>query len=212
MSLNKSLNEFTRLRTYERADCVVFHKTKDEFGGLSNMAGGYPLRINGTKVLTSEALYQACRFPHLADVQRVIISQNSPMTAKMKSKPYRSQSRPDWDYIRPKIMRWCLRVKLAQHYTEFGRLLRSTGNCPIVEQSSKDDYWGAKVTDDNKLVGENVLGRLLMELRERLLLDVNADLKIVDPLPIENFYFLGAAIQTVTSKNDIVQPGQIPLY
>ena len=82
-------------RTYSRKDSVVFLKTDAPFGGLSNMAGGYPIHVNGVRILTSEALYQACRFPHLPDVQKLIISQISPMTAKMRSKPYRKDSRAD---------------------------------------------------------------------------------------------------------------------
>src|SRR2546426_7568195 len=38
----------------------------------------------------------------------------------------------------------------------------------IVEDSRKDDFWGAKASDEGTLVGMNVLGRLLMELREDL--------------------------------------------
>src|SRR5262245_58897838 len=121
-------------RTYQRTECVVFLKTNEPFGGLSNMAGGYPLHVNGTRILTSEALYQACRFPDLPDVQRLIIEQKSPMSAKMVSKPYRSQTREDWDDVRVDIMRWCLRVKLAQNWDRFGELLRSTGERPIVEE------------------------------------------------------------------------------
>ncbi|MFN9866243.1 MAG: DUF1768 domain-containing protein, partial [Pseudanabaena sp.] len=84
-------------RTYNRLECITFRKTAEKFGGLSNMAGGYLLNVNGVKILTSEALYQACRFPHLPEVQRLIIAERSPMTAKMKSKPYRDNSRVDWD-------------------------------------------------------------------------------------------------------------------
>ena len=76
------------LRTYVSGEAVVVYKTKEDFGGLSNMASGYPLQINGVRILTTEALYQACRFPHLPEVQREIIGQHSPMTAKMKSKPH----------------------------------------------------------------------------------------------------------------------------
>ena len=64
-------------RTYERQLTVVFRKTQEEFGGLSNMAAGFPLRVNGADIPTSEALYQACRFPHLPDVQRLIVAQKS---------------------------------------------------------------------------------------------------------------------------------------
>ena len=191
------------LRTYVRGDVVVVYKTKEDFGGLSNMASGYPLQINGVRILTTEALYQACRFPHLPEVQREIIGQHSPMTAKMKSKPYRKDSRPDWDEVRYKVMRWCLRVKLAQNYTEFGRLLLATRDRPIVEQSRKDDYWGAKLADEvgDTLIGQNVLGRLLMELREKLKDDTDGMLKMVSPLGIPNFLLLGKPIDTVTARS-----------
>lgn len=195
--------EKSQLRTYVRSEVVVVYKTKEAFGGLSNMAAGYPLQINGVCISTTEALYQACRFPHMPDVQREIIGQHSPMTAKMKSKPHRKNSRPDWEEIRHKVMRWCLRVKLAQNYEEFGRLLLATRNQPIVEQSRKDDYWGAKVVDDaaDTLVGQNVLGRLLMELREKLKDDTEGALKTVPPLGISDFVLLGKPIETVTANS-----------
>ncbi len=191
------------LRTYVRGEAVVVYKTKEDFGGLSNMASGYPLQINGIRILTTEALYQACRFPHMPEVQREIIGQHSPMTAKMKSKPHRKDSRPDWDDVRYKVMRWCLRVKLAQNYEEFGRLLLATRDRPIVEQSRKDDYWGAKLTDEtgNTLIGQNVLGRLLMELREKLKNDTDGVLKTVPPLGIPDFLLLDKPIETVTARN-----------
>lgn len=200
----------SQLRTYVRSEVVVVYKTKEAFGGLSNMAAGYPLQINGVRILTTEALYQACRFPHMPDVQRQIIGQQSPMTAKMKSKSHRENSRPDWDEIRHKVMRWCLRVKLAQNYEEFGRLLLATRNQPIVEQSRKDDFWGAKVVDDagDTLVGQNVLGRLLMELREKLKDDTEGVLKTVPPLGISDFMLLGKPIETVTASSS--SDGQKP--
>lgn len=97
-------------------------------------------------------------------------------------------------------MRWCLRVKLAQHYDEFGRLLLATKDYPIVEQSRRDDYWGAKVigATDETLVGQNVLGRLLMELREQLKSDAEGSLKMVLPPNISNFLLLGEPIETVS--------------
>ena len=195
--------ENSLLRTYVRGEAVVVYKTKEDFGGLSNMASGYPLQINGVRILTTEALYQACRFPHRPEVQREIIGQHSPMTAKMKSKPHRKDSRPDWDEVRYKVMRWCLRVKLAQNYAEFGRLLLATRDRPIVEQSRKDDYWGAKLADEagDTLIGQNVLGRLLMELREKLKDDTDGMLKIVPPLGIPDFLLLGKQIETVTARS-----------
>lgn len=185
-------------REYNRERSAGFLKTNDDLGGLSNMAGGFPLCVNGIKILTSEALYQACRFPHLPDVQRVIVSQRSPMTAKMKSKPYRKDSRPDWERVRIQVMRWCLQIKLAQNWEKFGNLLLSTNDLPIVEESYRDTFWGAKPVGTDKLVGTNILGRLLVELREQLRTSNGSSLQTVEPLRISNFLLYGEEITTNT--------------
>ncbi|SDP94515.1 conserved hypothetical protein, ribA/ribD-fused [Rhodoferax sp. OV413] len=192
------------LRTYNRADCAVFRKTAEAFGGLSNMAPGFSVRINGVRILTVEALYQACRFPHLPEVQRKIIEQTSPMTAKMVGKPYRGDSRPDWDRVRVKIMRWVLRLKLAMHWTQFSALLLSTGDMSIVEDSRKDDFWGAMPTDAATLVGMNVLGRLLMELREEI--KQGAELRRVEPPAIPDFLLFDEVMGVVDFSNDKSKP------
>lgn len=62
-------------RKYRRDECAVFRKTDEEYGGLSNMATGYDIELNGIKIGTSEALYQACRFPYSVEVQEMIIEQ-----------------------------------------------------------------------------------------------------------------------------------------
>ncbi|WP_082171534.1 NADAR family protein [Methylobacterium indicum] len=191
-------------RTYRVDEVVSFRKTGEEFGGLSNMAPGFPLRIAGVSVRTSEALYQACRFPHRPEVQKLIVSETSPMTAKMRSKPYRNDSRDQWDDIRVPIMKWCLRVKLAQNWTKFGNLLLRTENKPIVEDSRKDEFWGAIKGNDGNFRGSNVLGRLLMELREKLKNDPESLIQVF-PVKIHDFTLLGREIPVVTvnfTKND----------
>jgi len=189
-------------RTYKRQECITFRKTAEKFGGLSNMAGGYLLNVNGIRILTSEALYQACRFPHLPEVQRLIIAERSPMTAKMKSKPYRDNSRSDWDVVRTKVMRWCLRVKLIQNWDKFSKLLLETGELPIVEDSRKDEFWGAKPEDEKTLTGANVLGRLLMELREQVKNGEITPETIVKPLPIPDFLLYRREISSISASGE----------
>lgn len=188
-------------RTYLRDESVVFLKTKEAFGGLSNMCAGFPIRVNGVDILTSEALYQACRFPHSAEVQALIIKQRSPMTAKMEGRrftqPDDDRSRQDWHGIKVNVMRWSLRVKLAQNWPTFSELLLSTENKPIVEQSHKDSFWGAKPTSGGELVGMNVLGRLLMELREVVKNDINNEISVVEPLAIPDFLLFNEKISAV---------------
>lgn len=204
------MSQPTDVKTYRRHQSIVFLRTKEAFGGLSNMAAGYPLLVNGAHILTAEALYQACRFPHLPEVQKLIIGQASPMAAKMKSKPYRKDSRSDWEQVNVEIMRWCLHIKLAQNWERFGELLLSTGERPIVEESKRDAFWGAKPTDTDTLVGMNVLGRLLVELREQLCGPEADELQVVQPLSLPDFLLLGQPIR-INQRSDMQpQPMLIP--
>lgn len=187
-------------RIYTVSDSIVFSKTNEKFGGLSNMAPGYPLYINENIVANSEMLYQAMRYPLFPDIQFEIISQNSPMTAKMISKKYLDKTRQDWELIKIKVMRWCLEVKLCQHWDKFSSLLRETEAKSIVEYSSKDKFWGASKTEDEKILsGLNALGRLLMELREKYVLP-KKELMKVTPLTITGFLLYGHDIETVYSE------------
>lgn len=189
------------LRTYKRASSVVFLKTQDEYGALSNMAAGFPLLVCGRSILTSEALYQACRFPNLPSVQSLIIDQRSPMAAKMKSKAYRSEGRPDWTRVRVEIMRWCLRVKLAQNWHAFSAVLVMTGSMPIVEESRRDPFWGAQPVGNDDLVGMNVLGRLLMELRRDVLEVGRSGFEHVPAPAITDFLLAGEPIGSINSAS-----------
>lgn len=184
-------------REYKPGDVIVFNKTREQWGELSNMAAGFPLVVAGLEWLTSEALYQACRFPRLPDVQELLRVQKSPMAAKMKSKPHRSHTRPDWDAARLKVMRWVLRVKLAQNLDSFGAVLARTGQRPIVERSHKDRYWGAVLDECGILRGQNALGRLLMELREEANRLPRAEIEVVEAPVLDDFLISGKAVGTV---------------
>ena len=136
--------DISQVRSYRATDSVVFKKTKEKYGGLSNMAPGYPIRVNGVHIRTSEALYQACRYPHIPEVQRLIIDERSPMTAKMRSRPYRKNSRPDWKQVRVTIMRWCLRVKLAQNWKKICRPASGNRGLSDCRKIWKGQFLGSK--------------------------------------------------------------------
>jgi hypothetical protein len=128
------------------------------------------------------------------------------MQAKMKAKKEgrrKEHSRPDWEEIQVEIMRWCLRVKLAQHVTKFGGLLRWSAPRPIVERSRKDRFWGAILEADGVLRGQNRLGRLLMALREELLAyklaGQESRLLRVEPAQVTDFLLLGQAVEVIDS-------------
>ena len=189
-------------QTYSKKESCWFQKVDTEWGGLSNMKGiVYPLLVNKRRILTSEALYQACRFPDFPEIQEEIIKQKSPMAAKMKSKPYRLKcTRDDFEEEKVAIMYWCLRVKLACNPNGFGHLLKKTGTRAIVEVSHKDLFWGTKedISNSNTLIGANVLGQLLMELRSFYLENqVSKAYLTVEPKDITNFKLFGEQIEPI---------------
>ncbi len=199
------------IRIYKQKECCVFRKTKEEYGGLSNMASGYLLEINGHQILSSEALYQACKFTEYPTIQKKIISEKSPMTAKMVAKPYTDCIRKDWEEIKIKVMRWCLQIKLAQNYIKFGILLEQTGKKNIVEESAKDPFWGA-IRYGEELRGINALGRLLMELRYQYHNKrYSSDMFIVNPLNVVDFNILDQPIQTIDMRNSFLESIKISL-
>lgn len=192
-----------KVRYYKKDDVILFRKTKEKFGSLSNMASGFPVTINGVKIRTIEHLYQASRFPYDILIQEKIIKERSPMTAKMISKPYRNKTRENWINIRIRIMRWCLKVKLIQNYEKFSLILLSTDNKLIVENSRKDKFWGAIEQNDGILKGENILGRLLVELREEIRNNKIQMSSVVSSPNVEDFFLFGKAIREIKNLENL---------
>lgn len=195
-------NKLNGMMIYDLSQVASFQKTDEEFGGLSNMKGKiFPLRVNGLLIHTSEALYQACRFPDFPEIQKAILAEASPMASKMKAKKFRkTHTRQDFEDVKVEIMRWCLRLKLAHHPIGFGALLMRSGQRDIVEISHKDKFWGAVRKRENPQIveGQNVLGKLLMELRKFYFENKgNAKILRVDPPNILNFKILGNLIGPV---------------
>ena len=56
-----------------------------------------------------------------------------------------------------------MQAKFTQH-PELGELLVSTGNAKLVEHTTNDNYWG----DGGDGSGSNMLGRFLMQVRDRI--------------------------------------------
>lgn len=92
---------------------------------------------------------------------------NPKFTAKHYEKTHR---REDWGEIIVDAMKLCLSLKYEQS-EEFRDALAATAGKYIVEdqtsekKNKKPNTWGA-VKDGDYYVGPNLMGRLLMELRE----------------------------------------------
>jgi len=154
-------------REYNKIDVVSFFKTDEIFGVLSNMKGKQKILINDIWFSSSEAIYQSLKFPNNKELQIKIASENSPILAKRIATHNVKYKREDWDHVKNNIMRLSIRIRCLQSQ-DFFNLLLSTSPKQIVEISRKDSYWGALPKETNHLNGKNVLGRLLMELREEI--------------------------------------------
>ncbi len=176
--------------TYRKSEVACFFTKEDPNWELSNMAGQMPVYFPLERILknrwnSSEQLYQASKYG--TDVKCVpesntdadpcvrnrIRDQDSIRGAKMTQKCAVKAGlvRLDWDSpeeIRLKSMLWVLELKLFWNPWTFGRVLKNTGDKPIVEISRKDDFWGCKEVEPGILVGRNHLGLILMDVRSRL--------------------------------------------
>jgi ribA/ribD-fused uncharacterized protein len=147
-------------------ECAVFYRTRDRFGELSNMAGGMPIRYGSRVYPSSEALYQALRYPDRLDLHDAIIRAPSAFASKRKAYEFKDETRSDWQDVKVSTMEMVLRLKLEQHYVKMQSVLDQTLDMPIVERSSKDNFWGAIPDSNGVLRGENVLGILWIIVRD----------------------------------------------
>jgi len=151
---------------------ISFTKTGLPYGWLGNMFAA-SITYKGQIWRTSEALFQALRFEDI-EIREVIRKQKSPLVAKniCKRKEYLAkrvvEPMSDQDV---ENMRLCLRLKFDQHPALREKLLK-TGDHIIFEDVSarpraRHLFWGALKTS-GQLDGRNMLGKLLMELRQEL--------------------------------------------
>lgn len=147
-------------------ECAIFYRTRERLGDLSNMASGMPIRYEGREYPSSEALYQALRFPQRYDIHDAIIAASTPFLAKKTAYCFIDRTRVDWNDVKVSTMEMVLNLKVEQHPVRMRTVLDQTHQFPIVERSSRDRFWGAVMRDDGKLEGENVLGILWTIIRD----------------------------------------------
>ena len=111
------------------------------------------------------------KFKDEEPVKAVYNAINPKMTTKHWEKTHR---REDWGKMIIDAMKYCLTMKYEQSEEFRQELNRSKGKYIVEDQSGfrkkEPDAWGVKLQDGN-YVGPNLLGRLLMELRDTGKLD-----------------------------------------
>jgi N-glycosidase YbiA len=152
----------------EMRDVVNFYSVDDEFGEFSNFAP-YPFLLDGEWWPTSEHYFQAQKFKDKAYKTKIRTS-NSPMLAARMGRDRKQKLRRDWESVKVGVMRAAVLAKFTQH-DDLNALLLSTGDSKLFEHTENDDYWG----DGGDGSGKNMLGRILMQVRESLRLSQDTE-------------------------------------
>ena len=142
-------------------ELIHFYRVQDPFGCFSNFAP-YPIVLHGKEWPTSEHYFQAQKFagtPHEEEIRQV----RSPAIAARMGRSRKRPLRPDWETVKDEIMGEAVWAKFSQH-PELRAILLSTNDALIVEHTSRDSYWG----DGGGGHGQNRLGQILMQVRDRL--------------------------------------------
>ena len=157
--------EYYSIERYPADRCACFCKVDGEWGILGNF-GRTPLVVDGVTLKNSEQLFQLMKFKEEVPVKAVYQAGNPKYAAKHWEKTHR---RSDWGAMIVDVMKFCLTLKYQQSEAFRSTLLRTKGLFIVEDQTSfpkkTADTWGAKLVG-NEYVGPNLLGRLLMELRD----------------------------------------------
>ena len=140
---------------------IHFYLKGDEYGCFSNFAP-FPITLAGKQWPTSEHYFQAQKFAG-TEHEEAIRREKSPMIAARMGRDRKKPLRPDWEAVKDDIMRTAVRAKFEQH-PELRDMLLRTGDATLVEHTENDSYWG----DGGDGSGKNMLGIILMEVREEL--------------------------------------------
>lgn len=169
------------MTTYYPDRDAIFFTAKGKYGALVNMAGGMPLTVNGRTYRSAEHLYQCCKFLEDFHQWAVAAVPSGMFAAKLARKLAAKHERPNWDELLLPTMEWVLTLKLLQHWARVGAVLDEARPRRLVEQSTRDTFWGAVPSDTYEpatyresffLEGDNNLGKLwnkVSEARDRAL-------------------------------------------
>lgn len=140
---------------------IYFYKTIDEYGCFSNFSK-HGFELEGKYWMTSEHYFQAKKFIGSEYEEKVRLA-STPMEAANMGRDRSKPLRKDWEEVKDNIMRTAVLEKFKAN-SDAKKILLSTGDEEIVEKTTTDYYWGCG--DDG--TGKNMLGKILMEIREIL--------------------------------------------
>lgn len=144
---------------------IYFYRINEAYGCFSNFAH-YSFELDGKRWMTSEHYFQAQKFCG-TEHEEVIRLLDNPKKAAEMGRNRDLPLRADWDQVKDDIMRKAVLSKFTQN-EEIKNILLSTGTEILVEKTTNDYYWGCGKDGS----GKNMLGNILMEVREKIYCDL----------------------------------------
>jgi N-glycosidase YbiA len=153
-------DRFQRLKIY-------FYKINNPYGCFSNFSP-HAIDLDGENWATVEHYYQAQKFVGTKFEDLIVQIQTAP-TPEIATQIGRNpahQPHCDWEHRKRDVMYRAVWQKFRTHLS-IQQILIETGNAEIIEDSPVDYFWGCGIEGN----GTNHLGRILMEVRDRLKVD-----------------------------------------
>ena len=167
--IEKNYPEYYSWNEYPAGETLAFCKVDAPWGIFSNFATT-PITVDGVTFYSAESLFQVMKFSDAHAREAIFALKGQGL--KMKAKHYEKAVgvRPEWGGIIVDAMKFCLMQKYSQSELFRETLKESRGRYIVEDQSSftkAADTYGAKLSSDGtSYSGPNLMGRLLMELRE----------------------------------------------
>ena len=154
--------------------CIIFGGIHSSFNFLSNFYCS-SVAYNGIEFDDVERAYQyskAVKFNDCNTSERIICSR-SPSAAKRLGASVKNFNTQDWDNVKEEIMLEILRIKFAPN-TDLAAKLTATAQKTIAEAGQSTTYSIGMSLNHKDLFktekwSKNVLGKLLMKVREELI-------------------------------------------
>lgn len=148
---------------------IRFYATRDvPYGCFSNFSP-HGFFVDGVFWRTAEHYYQAQKYQY-STIKESVKNQyekiQRALTPKLAAQFGRSRDipmHPNWNEIKNTVMYFAVRQKFTTHQA-LKDILLSSEDEEIIEDSPTDYYWGC----GKMQTGQNMLGKLLMQLREEL--------------------------------------------
>jgi len=162
--------EWYGIQEYPADKTVSFLKVDGEWGLMSNFART-PIVVDGVTFDCTEKLFQVIKFTDEESRKVIYSKKGQPIKMMARHQEKVGSVREDWGRIFIDAMKFCLMQKYSQSEAFRKELERSKGMF-IVEQQPNPKRpagaYSAKLSEDGKTWrGPNIMGRLLMELRDK---------------------------------------------